>query len=418
VLLDVTPHALFTWGVDGTVMPLIERNSTIPTRKSRVFTTVADNQTRIEVDVWQGAQILDSKSLAKFELTNIPPAPKAVPQVEVGFEIDVNGIVSVEATDQATGRRQAMTIHPSGGLSQADVNRLVAETRARDCEDKSKKEHEVLAWPPQARAFEDSLVFSPEERDLLVRLSGLFVKVNRSFGAPGDGLTGEQRQEIEAILDRARTALREGMRDELRASVQGMQRASHLLEKWSGPTRSEVPESPVAGPPLDLEPATNVVPGGTMQPAETPTAQRQEPNPSRGVSAFKQWVSANLRLLRSVGKPVVSGGVSAKRQPDAPATGSHSVAGQTWSAAAVEHYRELVRARLSDGSCVACGASLAAALLVRTDTRVGPELNEFGLSDEGAARYLAATDSLVVKCARCGAESVVPGERTADADQR
>src|SRR5512139_844030 len=128
--------------LDVTLTPLIERNSTIPTRKSRVFTTVADNQTRVEIHVLQGESDMAAynKSLAKFELTSIPPAPKGVPQIEVGFEIDVNGIVSVEATDQATGRRQAMTIHPSGGLSQADVNRLVAETRARDSEDKAKKE--------------------------------------------------------------------------------------------------------------------------------------------------------------------------------------------------------------------------------------------------------------------------------------
>ena len=120
VLLDVTPHSMGVEIKDGTFTPVIERNSTIPTRKSRVFTTVADNQARVEVHVLQGESGLaaDNKSLGKFELTNIPLAPKGKPQIEVGFEIDVNGIVSVEATDQATGRRQAITIHPSGGLSQ------------------------------------------------------------------------------------------------------------------------------------------------------------------------------------------------------------------------------------------------------------------------------------------------------------
>ena len=123
VLLDVTPHTLGIETKDGTFTPLIERNSTIPTRKSRVFTTVADNQTRVEVHVLQGESDMAAynKSLAKFELTNIPPAPKGVPQIEVTFEIDVNGIVSVGAQDQATGRSQSMVIHPSGGLSQAEV---------------------------------------------------------------------------------------------------------------------------------------------------------------------------------------------------------------------------------------------------------------------------------------------------------
>ena len=122
VLLDVTPHTLGIETKDGTFTPLIERNSTIPTRKSRVFTTVADNQTKVEVHVLQGESDMAAynKSLAKFELTNIPPAPKGVPQIEVTFEIDVNGIVSVAAQDQATGRSQSMVIHPSGGLSQSE----------------------------------------------------------------------------------------------------------------------------------------------------------------------------------------------------------------------------------------------------------------------------------------------------------
>ena len=116
VLLDVTPHTLGIETKDGTFTSLIERNSTIPTRKSRVFTTVADNQTRVEVHVLQGESDMAAynKSLAKFELTNIPPAPKGVPQIEVTFEIDVNGIVSVAAQDQATGRSQSIVDPPLG----------------------------------------------------------------------------------------------------------------------------------------------------------------------------------------------------------------------------------------------------------------------------------------------------------------
>ena len=146
MLLDVTPHTLGIETKDGTFTPLIERNSTIPTRKSRVFTTVADNQTKVEVHVLQGESDMAAynKSLAKFELTNIPPAPKGVPQIEVSFEIDVNGIVSVSAQDQATGP-QPVHGHPSLGRPQpAEVNRLVGETRQREQAERSKKEQEAV----------------------------------------------------------------------------------------------------------------------------------------------------------------------------------------------------------------------------------------------------------------------------------
>jgi molecular chaperone DnaK len=133
VLLDVTPHTLGIETKDGTFTSLIERNSTIPTRKSRIFTTVADNQTKVEVHVLQGESDMAgyNKSLAKFELTNIPPAPKGVPQIEVSFEIDVNGIVAVSRRTRPPGRSQSIVIHPSGGLSQSEINRLAGEARMR-----------------------------------------------------------------------------------------------------------------------------------------------------------------------------------------------------------------------------------------------------------------------------------------------
>ena len=209
VLLDVTPHTLGIETKDGTFTPLIERNSTIPTRKSRVFTTVADNQSRVEVHVLQGESDMAAynKSLAKFELTNIPPAPKGVPQVEVGFEIDVNGIVSVEATDQATGRRQAMTIHPSGGLSQADVNRLVAETRARDSEDKSKKDQEQIVR----------------------QLEGLVTNTMRSVQALEGKLTPDEQQRILDSIEKAKKARSDANLDELRARLSEMEKAAGII---------------------------------------------------------------------------------------------------------------------------------------------------------------------------------------------
>jgi molecular chaperone DnaK len=187
VLLDVTPHTLGIETKDGTFTSLIERNSTIPTRKSRVFTTVADNQTRVEVHVLQGESDMSAynKSLAKFELTNIPPAPKGVPQIEVTFEIDVNGVYNTKAQDQATGREQSMTIHPSGGLSQQEVSRLVDETKARQTEEKDQK-----------------------ELDTVVRqVEGLVANTMRSVQALEGKLSKEEQESILASIEKAKKAV-------------------------------------------------------------------------------------------------------------------------------------------------------------------------------------------------------------------
>ena len=209
VLLDVTPHTLGIETKDGTFTPLIDRNSTIPTRKSRVFTTVADNQTRVEVHILQGESDMAAynKSLAKFELTNIPPAPRGVPQIEVMFDIDVNGIVSVTAQDQATGRAQSMTIHPSGGLSQAEVSRLSAETRARDAEEKSKKEQEAVVR----------------------QLDGLVANTMRSVQALEGKLTGDEQTRILQAIEKAKKARSEAGIDDLRSRLTDMEKAAALI---------------------------------------------------------------------------------------------------------------------------------------------------------------------------------------------
>ena len=209
VLLDVTPHTLGIETKDGTFTPLIERNSTIPTRKSRVFTTVADNQTRVEVHVLQGESDMAAynKSLAKFELTNIPPAPKGVPQVEVTFEIDVNGIVSVAAQDQATGRSQSMVIHPSGGLSQSEVNRLAGATRAQEQADRTKKDQETVVH----------------------QLEGLVKNTMRSVQALEGKLTPDEQERILAAMERAKKAQTDGDLEELKARLVEMEKAATII---------------------------------------------------------------------------------------------------------------------------------------------------------------------------------------------
>jgi molecular chaperone DnaK len=209
VLLDVTPHTMGIETKDGTFTPLIERNSTIPTRKSRIFTTVADNQTAVNVHVLQGESDMAAynKSLAKFELTNIPAAPKGVPQIEVTFEIDVNGIVSVGAQDHATGRSQSIVIHPSGGLSQSELNRLVGETRSRDQQEKQKR-----------------------EQDSVVRqLDGLVTNTLRSVQALEGKLTADEQERILAAMEKAKRARNDGDLAELKARLADMEKAASLI---------------------------------------------------------------------------------------------------------------------------------------------------------------------------------------------
>ena len=209
VLLDVTPHTLGIETKDGTFTSLIERNSTIPTRKSRIFTTVADNQTKVEVHVLQGESDMAgyNKSLAKFELTSIPPAPKGVPQIEVSFEIDVNGIVAVSAQDQATGRSQSMVIHPSGGLSQSEINRLAGEARTREQSDRAQKEQEAVVR----------------------QLDGLVANTMRSVQALEGKLTSVEQERIISAMERAKKARSDTDLEELKARLAEMERAASLI---------------------------------------------------------------------------------------------------------------------------------------------------------------------------------------------
>ena len=209
VLLDVTPHTMGIETKDGTFTPLIDRNSTIPTRKSRVFTTVTDNQTAVNVHILQGESDMSAynKSLAKFELTNIPPAPKGVPQIEVTFEIDVNGIVSVAAMDQATGRSQSIVIHPSSGLSQAEMDKLVAETKTRDQTEKSKKETDAV----------------------IRQLDGLVANTMRSVQALESKLTDDEQQRILDAMEKAKAARSGGDVVTLKERLADMEKAASLI---------------------------------------------------------------------------------------------------------------------------------------------------------------------------------------------
>jgi molecular chaperone DnaK len=159
LLLDITPLSLGIETLGGVFTKLIERNTTIPTSKAQIFSTASDGQTTVEIHVIQGerAMAADNKTLGRFTLTGMPPAPRGVPQIEVKFDIDVNGIVSVSAKDMGTGKEQSMTITATTKLDETDINRMVQEAEQHATDDKERKE------AVEIRNQADSLVYQAEK---------------------------------------------------------------------------------------------------------------------------------------------------------------------------------------------------------------------------------------------------------------
>ena len=209
LLLDVTPLSLGIETLGGVGTKLIERNTTIPTRKSEIFSTASDNQTSVEVHVIQGERPMaaDNKTLGKFHLVGIPPAPRGVPQVEVTFDIDANGIVNVSAKDLGTGREQKITITASSGLSKDEIDRMMKDADAHSAEDAKRRE-------------------AIEAKN---RLDGLVYQVEKTFNENKAKLDAAAATEIEDALTESRTALNSNDADQMNNAFNRLQTASHKL---------------------------------------------------------------------------------------------------------------------------------------------------------------------------------------------
>jgi molecular chaperone DnaK len=209
VLLDITPLSLGVETQGGLFTKLIERNSTIPTKNTQIFTTVVDNQSTVQINVLQGERQLaaENKSLGRFELVGIPPAPRGVPQVEVTFAIDSNGIVNVSARDMATNLSQSIQLNPAGGLSEGEVQRLVAEADRNSQADLERR----------------------EIRQLKNRLEGLIYSNDRVFNQFRDVVQETDVRRIQESLSRGRQAINNERRADLEAAIYDLNTVSRLL---------------------------------------------------------------------------------------------------------------------------------------------------------------------------------------------
>jgi molecular chaperone DnaK len=224
LLLDVTPLTLGIETMGGVATPLIEKNTTIPTKKSQVFSTADDNQTAVTIHVVQGErkQAASNKSLGRFDLADIPPAPRGMPQIEVTFDLDANGILNVSAKDKATGKEQSIRITASGGLSEDDIEQMVADAEANAEADKK---------------FEE-LVTARNAAD------GMINAAKKTLEEAGEHATGDERSSIEAAIGETEEALKSDDKDTIEAATTKLTEATSGVAQKMYAAQAEAGEAP------------------------------------------------------------------------------------------------------------------------------------------------------------------------------
>jgi molecular chaperone DnaK len=234
LLLDVTPLSLGVETLGGVMTKMIERNTTIPVRKTETYSTAADNQTAVDIHVLQGERSLasDNMSLGRFRLDGIPPAPRGMPQVEVTFDIDANGILNVTAKDKASGKEQKVTITASTNLDKGDIDRMVQEARQHEAEDK--KRRELI----DAKNTADNLVYQTEKalRDL------------------GDKVPGAERSTIEDKINNLKQAAQGDDLNRIKQASEEVEQTFHALSQQlyaQGQPQPEAPGGPSTPPQTD-----------------------------------------------------------------------------------------------------------------------------------------------------------------------